>query len=184
MTLTATYTSDDVTKTATKVITLSKRILTAIIIEGDTTIASGGVATYLCSAIWSYGESTSITPEWSLSSDAFATVDTTGNVTNKNTTGEEQTVMLTASYTVGDVTKTTAKEIMLAKRTLAELFVAGDEIIPSGSFATYTCTATWSDGEQSNVTPTWSLSSTTYAIVDTDGKVTNQNSTDEDQTLH
>ncbi|MBR4900426.1 MAG: hypothetical protein IKZ46_05755 [Victivallales bacterium] len=181
--LTASYTVGDVTKTATKVITLSKRMLTDITINGNTAIVSGGFVSYTCTATWSSGESTTITPTWSLSSTNFANVDMIGNVTNTNTTGEDQMVTLTASYSVGDVTKTATKEIVLAKRTLVELSIAGDGIIPSGSAVSYTCTATWSDGEQSNVTPTWSLSSTNYASVDADGKVTNRNTTDEDQTL-
>jgi hypothetical protein len=54
-----------------------------------------------------------VTPEWTLSSTDYATIDAVGNVTNKNTTADDQTVTLTANYTYGDVTKTATKLLML-----------------------------------------------------------------------
>ena len=183
VTLTASHTVGDVTKTATKVIKLSKRTLENVAIDGDTTIDSGEFANYTCTATWSYGNTTVVTPTWSLSQTSYASVDSNGKVSNKNTTGEDQTVLLTASYAVGDMTKTTTKVIKLIKRTLVELSIVGDGVIPSGDTATYICFATWSDGEQSNVTPTWSLSSTDYAVIEPDGKVINKNTTVEDKTL-
>ena len=54
-----------------------------------------------------------VTPEWTLSSTDYATIDAVGNVTNKNTTADDQTVTLTANYTYGDVTKTATKLLTL-----------------------------------------------------------------------
>ena len=65
-------------------------------------------------------------------------VDANGNFSNKNVTDEDQSVTLTANYTVGDVTTTATKEILLEKRTLVELSIIGDGIIPSfSSFGYY-----------------------------------------------
>jgi hypothetical protein len=183
VTLTASYTYDNVTKTVTKIITLSKRTLNEIAIAGDTTIPTASTATYTCTAIWSYGDSTVATPTWSLSSTTYASIEEDGKVVNKNTTDVDQTVTLTASYTVGDITKTTIKIITLAKRTLNDIVIDGDDTIPTSDIASYTCTAIWSYGESTAVMPEWSLSSTDYASVDADGKVTNQNSTDKNQTV-
>ena len=183
VTLNATFTSGDITQTAAKDIRLAKRTLESITVDGVSRIASGEASTYSCTATWSDGTTSTVTPEWSLSDSPYASVVADGKVTNKNTTGGDKSVRLTASYTFGDATKTAQTNITLSKRTLAELTIAGDGIIPSGGAATYVCIANWSDGEQSNVVPTWSLSSTNYASVDTDGKVTNKNSMDEDQTL-
>ena len=47
----------------------------------------------------------------------------------------------------------------------------------------YVCTATWDYGPDTNEMPTWSLSSTDYASVDENGKVTNRNTTATDQTV-
>ena len=66
---------------------------------------------------------------------------------------------------------------------LASIAISGDATIPTGETATYTCTATWSDGTTSTVTPTWSLSSTSYASVNANGVVTNENSTTSNKTV-
>jgi hypothetical protein len=181
VTLKASYTVGDVTKTATKVITLSKRTLENIAIDGDAVIPTVGIASYTCTASWSYGEATTVTPTWSLSSANYAAVDADGKMTNKNSTNDDQLVTLKASYTVGDVTKTASKVVTLAKRTLMEIVVVGDNVIPTVGTASYVCTATWSYGDPTVVMPTWSLSSTDYAAVDAEGKVVNKNTTDGDQ---
>ncbi len=183
VTLTASCTVGDVTKTATKVITLAKRTLTDIAIDGDMTVPTGGVANYVCTATWSYGNATTVTPTWSVAPTTYASVSTTGAVTNQNTTTADQTVTLTASYTLDGTTKTSTKSITLAKKTLVAIAIAGDATIATASSATYTCTATWSYGDSTAVTPTWSLSATTYASVDADGKVVNKNTTGEDKTV-
>jgi hypothetical protein len=113
VTLTASYTFGGVEKTATKVITLSKRTLVAIEITGDEEIANGGTAAYVCTATWSDGAVTTVTPEWNLSSNDYAAVDADGRLTNNNMTDEDQMVVLNTSYTVGDVTETTSVDITL-----------------------------------------------------------------------
>ena len=94
---------------------------------------------------------------------------------NRNTTADDQTVTLNASYTFGDVTKTASKNITLTNRSLVSISIDGDEEIASGSMATYVCTATWSDGATSTAMATWSLEPVAYASVDASGKVTNRN---------
>ena len=110
-------------------------------------------------------------------------MDAAGKVTNKNTSDSDQTVTLTARYTHDGVTKTATKAITLAKRYLSSIAIEGNSIIPNGGTATYSCTATWSDGTTSPVAATWSLSATQYATVDADGKVVNKNTVDTDQTV-
>ena len=183
VTLTASYTSGGVTMTVSRVVTLAKRTLTDIAIAGDAAITNAASATYECAAVWSVGESTAVSATWSLSSTQYASVDAAGKVTNKNTSDSDQTVTLTARYTHDGVTKTATKAITLAKRYLSSIAIEGNSIIPNGGTATYSCTATWSDGTTSSVTATWSLSATQYATVDADGKVVNKNTLDTDQTV-
>ena len=183
VTLTANYTVDDVTKTASKAITLARRRLASISVAGEDEIPSGSTETYVCTAAWSDGAVTVVSPTWSLSSTQYASVDIGGKVTNRNTTETEQTVTLTASYTSNGVTKTDSKTVMLTNRSLISLSIAGEDAIPSGSTETYSCTAIWSDGTTTVVSPTWSLSSAQYASVDTGGKVTNRNTAETEQTV-
>ncbi len=183
VTLTATYTSDGVTKTVSVVITLLKRTLVSISITGDSEIAGGETSPYVCTAIWSDGTAISVMPTWSLSSTQHASVDASGNVTNRNATDKDQTVTLNASYTSGGVVVTASKNIKLTNRYFLSISIDGDNVISSGATASFTCVATWSDGAMTTVQPTWTLSSFQYASLDEDGKVTNKNATDTDQTV-
>jgi hypothetical protein len=183
VTLTASYTVGDVTKTASKVVTLAKRTLTEIIVYGNETINSGESASYTCTATWSYGDSTEVMPVWSLSSNDFASVDANGTVTNRNATDDDRTVTLNAVYTFGGVETTATKVITLVKRSLMSITIEGDDEIPNEGVATYVCKATWSDGSTTVVMPEWKLSSDEQASVDAGGKVTNANVTDDKQTV-
>ena len=183
VTLTANHAHDGVTKTATKVITLERRYLSSISIDGNSIIPNGGAATYSCTATWSDGAATAVTASWSLSTTPYATIDNSGKVINQNTLGTDQTVTLNASYTLDGVTKTASKTITLTNRSLVSIAIAGNSAIPSGATSSYACTATWSDGATTTVSPTWSISTTTFATVDTAGNVLNHNATDRDQVV-
>ncbi len=184
VTVKATYSFGEVSRTAEKAITLEKRTLVSIAVSGNATISGGNPITYSCNATWSDGTTSAVTPKWSLSSVEHATVDETGKVTNKNTTAEEQTVTLTASYTFGGIAKTAQNTLTLTKRTLKSLSITGQGTIPSGGSCIYVCKAIWNDGTTSEVTPTWSLSSTDYASVDGGGNVTNKNTTNNNQIVN
>ncbi len=184
VTLNVSYTDGDVTKTASKTITLSKKELTGIAVAGDEAIANDGTATYTCKATWSYGDSTAVTPTWTVTPTTYASVSATGVVTNKNTTTTNQTVTLTASYTVDNVTKTFMKAITLAGQepvTLQAIAITGNATVATDATEAYGCTATWSDGSTTTVVPTWTVTPTTYASVDANGVVTNKNTTTTNQ---
>ncbi|MBR4900428.1 MAG: C10 family peptidase [Victivallales bacterium] len=157
--------------------------LTSVVIDGTTMIACGDVKSYTCTAVWNDGDMTVVTPTWSLSDTTHATVDADGKVTNQNMTEADQTVTLTTSYAFGSVTKTATKVITLSRRTLTDIAIDGDGMIAVEGSASYTCSATWSYGDSTQVLPTWSLSSTAYATVDVDGNVMNLNTTERDQTV-
>ena len=162
------------------------RDLSSIAISGNDSIPTGGTATYSCTAKWTDGSSGSVTPTWSLDSTAYATV-ANGVVTNKNTTTAEKTVTLKASYTDDGITKTAQKTIKLAPKTLKAIKISGKEKLSPEEEASYTCTATWSYGDATEVTSecTWSLRSqdAPYATVSSKGVVKNTNSGDNTQTV-
>ena len=56
--------------------------------------------------------------------------------------------------------------------TLSGIAISGPASVASGKTGTYAATATYSDGTSKAVTPTWSLSSTTYATISTAGVLT------------
>ena len=154
-----------------------------VVVNGPATIATATTAAYTCIATWNDGTTSPETPTWSVTPTTYASVSTTGIVTNLNTTTNEQTATLTATYTVNGVSKTDSKTITLAKKELTGIAIGGDATIATASTATYTCTASWSYGGTTPVTPTWTINPTTYASVNTAGVVTNKNTTTTDQTV-
>ena len=183
VTLKAVYTAAGVTQEATKTITAAKKTIMSVAITGDETIATGGSATYNCTVTWSYGPtSKALSPEWSLSSASYASVDANGVVTNENLTGRDLTVRLNVSCIVNGVTNTATKNITLSKKTIVSYVITGDASIPAGGTAAYRCTVKWSYGPDSTVpSPIWTLKSTPFATVDENGVVTNKNKTMDDQ---
>ena len=159
----------------------SPKYITNVSIDGPESISSAAAASYTCAASWNVGSNTIVTPTWTVSPATYASVSPAGVVTNKNTTTDDQKVTLKATCTVNDVTKTDTKAITLARKTLASIAIGGSTTVATGGTASYTCTASWSYGPTSSVTPTWNLSSTTYASVSTGGVVTNKNTTTDDK---
>ena len=82
------------------------------------------------------------------------------------------------SYKAGDSGNVVAgnnvfKAVGTTGKTLSSISVSGPVSVASGASATYTCTATYSDGSTAIVTPVWSLSSgTAYGSIDTAGSLT------------
>ncbi len=58
-----------------------------------------------------------------------------------------------------------------------ELEISGNNTIAAGGNATYTCNIVYSSDEKEKVTPTWSLSNSTYASIDSNGKLVSKNNT-------
>jgi hypothetical protein len=154
------------------------RTLVSIAIDGPDTVFSGGSAIYTCEATYSDGSTAVVTPVWSLSSMAYATISALGRLTAKTVTSEKS-VTVKASYTEGKVTKTASKPVTIKPipplppvRTLVSIAISGPSTVRSGGTAAYTCTATYSDGSMTAVTPVWSLSPTEYAMIAGTGVLT------------
>jgi len=158
--------------------------LSYISILGSTTISFGNSSEYTCMAYYSNGSSKLVSPRWSRS-----TTTDGGSVADKyviaNNTAAGESVILSASYGEGGITKTATKSISLLApaKTLSSISITGEAAIASNSSKTYSCTATYSDNTSVTVTPTWSISPTTYASVSTSGTVTNNNATAENRTV-
>lgn len=117
ITVTASYTDGSVTKTATwtVIVKASSAALSGLTISGNTTLKAGDTAAYTASA--GYGDGTSKTVsniQWSVSGTG-ATIDSTGTLTASSTLTADATVMLTAIYTEGSVTKTATLSVKITK---------------------------------------------------------------------
>ncbi|MBQ7590553.1 MAG: SUMF1/EgtB/PvdO family nonheme iron enzyme [Verrucomicrobia bacterium] len=77
------------------------------------------------------------------------------------------------SNSAGSVTSSAATLTVNVPVTLSSITINGNSSVNVGSTATYTCTATYSNGTTKTVTPTWSISSgTSYASITAAGVLT------------
>jgi hypothetical protein len=116
VTVTASYTSGGITKTATKSASIvdvaaAAPTLSSLAISGPTSVNESGVATFAATATWSNGSTSAITPTWSENS-SYATISTGGVLTASAVTAN-QTVTVTANYTNGGITKTATKSVSI-----------------------------------------------------------------------
>ena len=174
VTITATYSHGGITKTATKDVTIVNvaATLTGLTINGPSSVNESSTATYTATASWSDGSTSSVTPIWSENSP-YASISAGGVLTTLAVTSN-QTVTLNASYTSGGVTKTAGMTVAIVNvaATLTGLTINGPSSVNESSTATYTATASWSDGSTSSVTPSWVVTPTTYASISANGVLT------------
>ncbi len=141
--------------------------LSFLSVSGPATLNEGGSATYTATATYSDGSSKAVTPAWSENSP-FATISASGVLSAQSVTSN-QTVTVSASYTEGSVTRTASQSVAIVDvaATLAGLAIGSPTSVPENSTATYTATASWSDGTTSDATSgsVWSVSPGTYAAI-------------------
>ena len=113
VTVTASYTSGGVTRTATRSVDIVDvpAALSSIAVSGPASVNEGGTGTYTATATWSDGSTTSVTPTWSENS-SYATISAGGVLTASAVTSN-QTVTVTASYTSGGVTRTATRSVSI-----------------------------------------------------------------------
>ena len=121
--------------------------LISITISGADTIANGATETYGCTATWSNGETSEITPLWSLVPTDMATLSN-NQVTNTNPLTTTQTVTLNASHTFGDDTVTATKTITLLGKEIAKYDLTVVNGIGGGSYSAGTNVTVTADEAQ------------------------------------
>ena len=165
-TVTASYTSGGVTRTATRSVTIVNARASAA-----SSVNEVGTGTYTATATWSDGTATSVTPSWSENS-TYATISTGGVLTTSAVTSN-QAVTVTASYASGGVTRTATRSVTIANvtATLTGIAVSGPTSVNEGGTGTYTAMGTWDNGTTAAISPTWSVSAS-YATIGVAGALT------------
>jgi hypothetical protein len=179
VTVTASYTSGGITKTATKSVSivdipLAAPTLSSLAISGPTSLDESTSATFSAIATWSDGSTSAASPSWSENS-AYATINSNGVLTVSEVMAD-QTVTLTASFTKDGITKTASKSVSIvdttpAAPTLSGLSISGPSSMDENTSVTFSAIATWSDGSTSAAAPTWSENSA-YATISSSGVLT------------
>ncbi len=170
VTVTASYTSGGVTKTATRAVTIANVTATvgSLSVSGPSAVNEGGTGTYAAAATWSDSTTTSVTPTWSVSPATYATISS-GGVLTASTVTSNQAVTVTATY--GGKAGTKSVSIVIVPAGLSSVAVSGPSSVNEGGTGTYMATGTWDNGTTLEVTPTWSVS-TSYATISAGGVLT------------
>jgi hypothetical protein len=125
------------------------------------------------SATASYSNSTSkvVTPTWTSSNPAAATVSSTG-VLSAGSVSVDTPLTLTASYTENGVTVGASQTVTIsaAPATLAAILMSGSSSVQSGGQVLFKVTAAYSDGSSRQVTASgWTLSNAALGSVNSRG---------------
>ena len=159
--ITASYTEEGITKSATITVTVTKK-LQSLTVGKTSDVPVNSKVTLTATAKYDDGSSENVTAKWSSSNTAIATVSSSGQVTGK----KAGAVTITASYTYGGVTKTCSLNVKVIKKVLQSVTLSGGgSTVVSGKTLKFTATAKYSDGSSANVAGTWKSSSTGIATV-------------------
>lgn len=149
---------------------------TTLTLSAPVTLQSAGRTTLSVSATYSNATSKPVTPTWTSSNPAVASVSTTGELSAGSVTTDTQ-VTLTATYTEAGATVSASHTLTItaAPATLAGITVAGGTAVASEGLLQVSATATYSDGSTRRVSPSavsWSVSPATLGSINTRGELT------------
>lgn len=133
-------------------------ILTGIRISGPAGLTENTTQQYSCTASYSDGTKTVITPVWSTDS-AMVSIDGTGLLSAGEIDGDIN-IKVNAVY----LGETASISVLVSDIPLTGLSIEGPTTLLEGQSAEYTCTASYADGRVVTVQPTWSENSAYTAI--------------------
>ena len=168
VTVTASYTENGVTKTATQNVTIKAAAvtLTGLSASCPTSINAGAGGSCTVSASYSNGTSNTVNATWTSSNSSAATVSNNA-VTAASSVMSDTTVTLTAIYTEGGITKT-ATQSVLVKAAVAQLnglTVSCPASLNAGTNATCSATASYTNNTSNTVSATWTSSDSSVATM-------------------
>ena len=167
VTITASYTAEGITKTASKGITVNKT-LQSLVISGNLGVLIKGKTTLTATAKYNDGTSGKVTPKWTSSSTAVATVSSSGVVVGKKV----GSTTIKASYTYNGVTRAVSAKVTVAQKLPKSLSITGTGTsLLSDKKLVLTAMVKYTDGTTAKVKATWTTSDKTIAVV-SNGTVT------------
>ena len=95
--------------------------LTALTINGASSVNENSTSTYTATATWSDGSTSTVTPTWSVNPSTYSSINPSGMLTAIEVTSN-QTVMITANCTSGGVTKTATKSVTIVNDVFYEQY--------------------------------------------------------------
>lgn len=135
-------------------------VLTGITISGLSSVNEETTAQYTCTANYSDGTSTTVTPSWSENSSS-TTINSSG-LLSAGSVSADKTVTITASFSGQSDTHTVT--VKYVPPVLTGITISGPSSLNEETTAQYTCTASYSDGTSAVVAPSWSENSSSASI--------------------
>lgn len=177
-TLSATYVSNGITRTASLAVTIKDPTIypSSIAITGAASVDQATTSTYTARVTNSDGSTAAVTGVWSMTDTANATITQGGGVLSAKalTTQGSKTAEVNVSYTSNGINVTAKKTVTIAdtKNWPVSAVINGvDSVEPAGT-STYTYTVTYKNGATSAKTPTWTTSNTARATIASTGVLT------------
>jgi len=176
-TLSAQYSHNGVTRSVGQRVTVVDVSATpsSLAITGPTSVYENSSASYTATATWSNGSTSDVTAlaSWSDNSASSKFASPPGKLETQ-AVSSNQTVTLSAQYSHNGVTRSNTHNVTIAdvSATLSSLAIIGPALVNENSRASYTATATWSDGSTNDVTAwaSWS-GGAPYAVFISSGEL-------------
>lgn len=160
VTVSASYSSGGVSRTANKTVTIVNIALDYITVSGPASLMENTSANYTATAHFTNGSTSTVTASASWSENSgYATMS--GNTLSAGTVSSNQTVRVTASYTNGGITRSDYVDVVIINYALSYVVITGPPSVWEYSSGTYYAYAYFTDGSVQNVT----YSSSFYAAI-------------------
>ena len=138
----------------------------SLAISGPSTVTENSSGQFYATAIYSDGSSQPVAPYWSENSSAMTI--SAGGLLTAGEVAADTAVTVSASQTIGSVTRDGTVGVLIQNVpppvTLTSLTIAGPSMVSENSAAQYTATASFSDGSNESVLPTWQVNSPAASI--------------------
>lgn len=172
----ATYPSWGKSVAIVKQVTLRKGLtplLSNIVVNGPSNVDSGTSAQFSLTATWDDGSTTTPSGTWSLNSTSYGSIDASGTLTVPSSISSSGSVNVSSTLILDGVTYTPNKTITVTKTVVAPtvtgVSVSGPSNVNSSTTGQYSVNVTWSNGSTTHPAATWSLDSTSYGSISSNG---------------
>ena len=177
-TISASYTSNGITRTASLPVTITDPNVypDSLVINGPNSVDQNAAIDLTAHVAFSDATNSDVAAVWTVTSSTYATINASGKLTAKPLTAPgSKSVEVNASFTQNGVTVTAKKTIAILDTKIwpVSATVTGVASLTVGNTAQYTYTVTYGDGSTQVKNPTsWASSNTAAATVDSSGLAT------------
>ena len=149
-------------------------LLTSIRIVGPAQFLKSETGTYTVEATYSDGSKLTVTPNAFISSNTNAGTFSNGVLTPRSNQIRDVSTKLTATYASGGVTRTGTLDVVIKDPTVYPntIAIVGANTVDQDAFIDLKAHVVFSNATEADVNALWTLSATTYATIDQNGRLT------------